>query len=104
MFYKSRLYMCVYVCVAGGGPASNGGGGREAPKQHTRARRTQRRVTHNEKRYHSGSRPSTYLFAVVDICKLVLYDVYYPHPSFFHLIVYKNIIGRVYILINHFLT
>lgn len=36
----------------GGNGGSGGGGG--AVKQHTRARRTQRRVTHNEKRYHSG--------------------------------------------------
>lgn len=31
--------------------SGEGGGGRPQP----RARRTQRRVTHNEKRYHSGS-------------------------------------------------
>ncbi|CAH2035035.1 unnamed protein product, partial [Iphiclides podalirius] len=32
------------------GPRGDGGSGR----QHTRNRRTHRRVTHNEKRYHSG--------------------------------------------------
>lgn len=58
--YWWSIYVCMYVCVmsatAGGGP--NGGGSGGGPgggnKQHTRARRTQRRVTHNEKRYHSG--------------------------------------------------
>lgn len=37
--------------VVGGGGVGVGVGGRPQP----RARRTQRRVTHNEKRYHSGS-------------------------------------------------
>ncbi|XP_033221645.1 disco-interacting protein 2 [Belonocnema kinseyi] len=37
---------------SGGGGGGGGGGGRPQP----RARRTQRRVTHSEKRYHSGGR------------------------------------------------
>ncbi|XP_014486110.1 PREDICTED: disco-interacting protein 2 homolog A isoform X2 [Dinoponera quadriceps] len=38
----------------GGGDCGDGGGGSGRPQP--RARRTQRRVTHNEKRYHSGGR------------------------------------------------
>lgn len=61
-----HLTGCGYGLVGGiSGPPSNGGGGHgggggmpasNVNKQHTRARRTQRRVTHNEKRYHSGIR------------------------------------------------
>lgn len=36
------------------GAGSAGGGSKQQQQQHTR-RRTQRRVTHNEKRYHSGT-------------------------------------------------
>lgn len=38
----------------GGGSGAGSGGSKQQQQQHTR-RRTQRRVTHNEKRYHSGT-------------------------------------------------
>lgn len=63
--------LIVLWCLAGssGNDAGNGnngsGSGGGGKQQHTR-RRTQRRVTHNEKRYHSGSPAKLaplYLFA-----------------------------------------
>lgn len=61
--------------VGGGGGGSGGGSGRDrdAGKQHTR-RRTQRRVTHSEKRYHSGSPHvvvSTFSYAFTSRCRAV---------------------------------
>lgn len=56
LFIKKRL---LYLAGSGsndGGKSSAGDNGSAVRPQHTR-RRTQRRVTHNEKRYHSGSNP-----------------------------------------------
>lgn len=63
------------ACVGGDG-GGGGGGGVGGNKHHTR-RRTQRRVTHNEKRYHSGSpalAPIKYVF--------VLFCMHFNHLSF----------------------
>lgn len=49
----------------GGGGGGSGSGGHiersESSHQHSRQRRTQRKITHNEKRYHSGKYVPTYL-------------------------------------------